>query len=121
MYQAIPTRSRYRFLLENSSVIVGGITSGPVCLGQAATYAVKDHFWVYFIDPESDVSVLNPQLGMENWAALMDRSPLGNAAYEDAYGKSLKKFFPDGYSIDAVWDGDQTNPNAWLTILRQRK
>ena len=118
MYQAIPTRSRYRFLLENSSVIVGGITSGPVCLGQAATYAVKDHFWVYFIDPESDVSVLNPQLGMENWAALMDRSPLGNAAYEDAYGKSLKKFFPDGYSIDAVWDGDRTNPNAWLTILR---
>ena len=118
MYQAIPTRARYRFLLENSSVIVGGITSGPVCLGQAATYAVKDQFWVYFIDPDHDVSVLDPQLGLGSWEALMDRSPLGNAAYEEAYGKALERFFSDGYSIDAVWDGDKTNPNAWLTILR---
>ena len=36
----------------------------PTCLGQAATYAVKDQFWVYFMDPDHDVSVLDPQLGL---------------------------------------------------------
>lgn len=118
MYQAIPTRSRYLFLIENSAVIVGGITSGPVCLGQAATYAVKDQFWVYFVDPEYDVSVLEPQLGLGNWEAMMDRSPEANAIYNQAYGKTIRRFFPDGYPIDAIWDGKHENPNAWLTILR---
>ena len=64
MYQAIPAKSRYLFLIENSAIIVAGITSGPVCLGQTATYAVKDQFWVYFMDPDHDVSVLDPQLGL---------------------------------------------------------
>lgn len=118
MYQAIPTKSRYLFLIENSAVIVGGITSGPVCLGQTATYAVKDQFWVYFVDPDHDVSVLEPMLGLENWEALMDRSPTGNDAYLKAYGQALERFFPEGRSIDAIWDGDRKNPNAWLTILR---
>lgn len=118
MYQAIPAKVRYRFMLENSAVIVGGITSGPVCLGQTATYAVKDHFWVYFIDPKYDVSILSPKLGLKNWEELMDRSSLGNDRYEKAYGKMLNKFFPQGYSINEVWDGEKTNPNAWLTILR---
>ena len=118
MYQAIPTRSRYLFLIENSEVVVGGITSGPVCLGQAATYAVKDQFWVYFVDPDYDVSVLEPQLGLGDWGALMDRSPEANAVYNKAYGKTIRKFFPEGYPIDAIWNGDRKNKNAWLTVLR---
>jgi hypothetical protein len=43
----------------------GGITYGPVCLGQTVTYAVKDHFWVYFVDPRYDPSVQDPKLGLE--------------------------------------------------------
>ena len=118
MYQAIPVRSRYLFLIENSSIIVAGITQGPVCLGQAATYAVKDQFWVYFMDPDHDVSILEPQLGLGSWDAMMDRSPLGNETYEKAYERALKRHFPDGYDINAVWNGNRTNPNAWLTVLR---
>lgn len=118
MYQAIPAKSRYLFLIENSAIIVGGITSGPVCLGQAATYAVKDQFWVYFMDPDHDVSVLDPQLGLGDWEALMDRSPVGNEKYDVAYGKAVERLFPEGYTIDALWDGNKTNRNAWLTILR---
>ena len=117
-FAAIPVKSRYAFLIENSVVILGGITSGPVCLGQAATYAVKDHFWVYFVDPEKDISVLDPTLGLPNWAVFMDRSPEGNRTYEDAYAKTLRRFYPEGYSIDEVWNGNQRNPNAWLTVLR---
>ncbi len=41
VYQAIPMEARYRFLLENSELIVSGITYGPVCLGQTATFAVN--------------------------------------------------------------------------------
>lgn len=118
VYQAIPTEARYRFLLENSELIVSGITYGPVCLGQTATYAVKDQFWVYFVDPKYDVSVLDPKLGLDTWNTFMDRSLLGNDSYEAAYGQALAKLRPKGYTIDAIWNGDRKNPNAWLTVLR---
>jgi hypothetical protein len=117
-FAAIPVKSRYAFLIENSVVIVGGITSGPVCLGQTATYAVKDQFWVYFVDPEKDVTVIDPTLGLASWEPFMDRSPEGNQTYEDAYAKTLRRIYPEGYSIEDVWDGNQQNPNAWLTVLR---
>ena len=118
VYQAIPAEARYRFLLKNSELIVSGITYGPVCLGQTATFAVKDQFWVYFVDPKDDVSVLDPKLGLETWNTFMDRSLLGNDTYEAAYGAALKKLRPKGYTIDSIWNGDRKNPNAWLTVLR---
>lgn len=118
VFGAIPALARYRFLLENSEVIVGAITYGPVCLGQVATYAVKDHFWVFFLDPGHDVSVLDPKLGLNTWETFMDRSVFGNAAYERAYAEALARLQPNGYTMDAIWDGDGDNPNAWLTILR---
>ncbi len=118
VYRAIPAEARSLFLLENSEVIVGGITYGPVCLGQTATYAVKDHFWVTFLDPRYDPSVQNPQLGLETWSTMMDRSPIGNADYADAYAQALSKLTPAGLTVDAIWNGDGKNPNAWLTVLR---
>jgi len=118
VYHEIPVEARYRFMLENSELIVSGITYGPVCLGQTATYAVKDQFWVYFVDPKYDVSVRDPKLGLDTWDAFMDRTPMGNDTYEAAYGSALKKLRPEGYTIDAIWNGDRRNPNAWLTVLR---
>lgn len=118
VFQAIPTEARYRFLLENSELIISGITYGPVCLGQTATYAVKDQFWVYFVDPKHDVSVLDPKLGLETWNAFMDPLIYGDPTYEDAYGAALAKLRPEGYTIDAIWNGNRKNPNAWLTVLR---
>ena len=118
VFRAIPAEARSLFLLENSEVIVGGITYGPVCLGQTATYAVKDHFWVYFLDPRYDPSVQDPKLGLETWTAMMDRLPVGNAEYAEAYAKAQKKLTPDGLTVDAIWNGDGRNPNAWLTVLR---
>jgi len=118
IFRAIPAEARYRFLLENAELIVSGVTYGPVCLGQTATYAVKDHFWVYFIDPKHDVSVREPELGLETWHAFMDRSLLGNAEYEAAYASALAKLTPKGYAINALWNGDGNNRNAWLTVLR---
>ena len=118
VFQAIPAAARYRFLLENSELIISGITYGPVCLGQTATYAVKDQFWVYFVDPKHDVTVLDPKLGLETWDTFMAQFIFGNDDYEAAYGAALAKLRPKGFTIDAIWDGDRKNPNAWLTVLR---
>ena len=118
VFRAIPAPARSRFLLENSELIVSGITYGPVCLGQTATYAVKDQFWVYFLDPSADPSVLDPDLGLSTWKVFMDRSARGDAAYDAAYAKALAQLRPQGWSVDSVWDGGRKNPNAWLTVMR---
>ncbi len=118
VFAAIPAESRYRFMLENSEVIVGGITYGPVCNGQTATYAVKDQFWVFFLDPAYDPSVQEPMLGLDSWEPFMDRSVFGNADYLKAFAATKQTLFPKGWSLDAVWDGDGEDRNAWLTVLR---
>jgi hypothetical protein len=119
VFRAIPAQARARFLLENAELIVSGITYGPVCLGQTATFAVKDQFWVWFLDPAADPTVQDPGLGLSTWDTLMSRSVAGDAKYEKAYGDALARLRPKGWSIDAIWDGDGgKNPNAWLTVMR---
>ncbi|MEM7191435.1 MAG: fatty acid cis/trans isomerase [Pseudomonadota bacterium] len=118
VYEAIPLQSRYQFLLENAELIVSGITYGPVCLGQTATYAVKDQFWVFFVDPKHDLTLRDPKLGRETWEVFMDRTLIGNDEYEAAYSAALEKLQPKGYTIDEIWDGNNKNNNAWLTVLR---
>ena len=118
VFRAIPAQARYRFLLEYAETITSGVIYGPVCNGQTATYAVKDQFWVFFVDPAADPSVQDPALGLATWDALMDRSVLGNADYVRAYNASLAKLRPQGWTPDAIWDGDGSNPNAWLTVMR---
>jgi len=118
VFQAIPAKQRATFLYENSKLIVSGMIQGPVCVGNLATYAIKDYFWAYFVKPESDPSVLNPELGLKRWEDFMSFKDSGNAIYEQAYEKTLYQYKPDGYSVSDIWDGDRENPNAWLTILR---
>ncbi|MEK6248046.1 MAG: fatty acid cis/trans isomerase [Planctomycetales bacterium] len=118
VFQAIPARSRSLFLLENSKLIASGMIRGPVCVGNIATYAIKDYYWVFFVDPDSDPSVLDPKLGLKSWNDFMGFEVWQNAKYEEAYAKTLGTYKPEGYAIDDVWDGDKKNPNAWLTILR---
>ena len=118
VFDAIPARSRSLFLIENSKLIASGMIQGPVCVGNIATYAIKDYFWVFFVDPDSDPSVKFPELGLKSWNDFMSYEIWNNAAYEDAYAKTLNSYKPEGYSISDVWDGEKTNKNAWLTILR---
>jgi len=69
-FAAIPAKIRARFLLENSEVVIGAMVQGAICIGSGATYAIKDHFWVWFLDPDSDISVINPKLGLSSWDIL---------------------------------------------------
>ncbi|WP_269542197.1 fatty acid cis/trans isomerase [Cerasicoccus fimbriatus] len=118
VFRAIPAMQRATFLYENSKLIVSGMIQGPVCVGNLATYAIKDYFWAFFVKPESDPAVLNPELGMKHWEDFMSFSERGNEAYEQAYKQVLYQYKPDGYAITDIWDGGRKNPNAWLTILR---
>jgi hypothetical protein len=118
VFQALPARSRSLFLLENSQLIASGMIRGPVCVGNLATYAIKDNFWVFFVDPDSDPSVLKPELGLKSWDDFMSYGIEGNAEYSEAFAATLNKYKPTGFLITDIWDGNQQNPNAWLTILR---
>ncbi|QDT28024.1 fatty acid cis/trans isomerase [Gimesia panareensis] len=118
VFQAIPARSRAQFLVENSHLIVSGMIRGPVCVGNLATYAIKDNFWVFFVDPAHDPSVLKPDLGLQSWDEFMDYGVVGNTKYSEAYVRTLNQYKPTGYGIEDLWDGNQQNSNAWLTILR---
>ena len=63
-FAVIPAKVRDTFLIENARIIVGGMTQGSVCVGSTATYAISDHFWAWFLKPDSDPSVVNPNLGL---------------------------------------------------------
>lgn len=115
---SIPAEARYRFMLENARLIVDAMTRGPVCTGQAATYAIRDHFWVFFMDPKRDLTVQLPELARTSWAPLDSLALIQTQVYRSAYNRALRTNKPEGFSAQDLWDGDGTNPNAGLTILR---
>ncbi|MBN2849845.1 MAG: fatty acid cis/trans isomerase, partial [Erysipelotrichaceae bacterium] len=53
-FEAIPAKSRYKFLLDNARFFVMGFIKGPVCRGQVALNVINDHFFVAFFDPDRD-------------------------------------------------------------------
>ena len=133
-FSQIPARSRYRFLLEEAHFYIAGFIKGPVCRGQVAVDVINDHFWVFFVDPDSTASPLldgfleqqapNLRLPGEQgsnggllsyWTTYSDL----HVKYQVAKSEKLKQFFTQ-QPIDTtlVWDGDQTNPNAALTVFR---
>ncbi len=134
-FRDIPAKSRYRFLLDEARSTIMGFIKGPVCRGQVALDVINDHFWVMFINPDSelvkhdaeflalelnDLRLPNEQpgkdLALSSWlkfSKLHRNYLLSRKSY-------LKKELPDAedISLDLVWDGDGTNKNAALTIFR---
>lgn len=134
-FEAIPARSRYRFMLEEARFTIMGFMKGPVCRGQVALNVIQDHFWVLFVDPENQNT---PELDQ----FLMDQSrnlalPAGKRSYAGlvsiwtSYAKRNRKYLsakmnsmvdtrPDDQplSMDHIWAGDGDNKNAALTVFR---
>lgn len=132
-FAAIPAKARYQFMLDHAEYFTRTFIRGPVCRGQIATDVIRDHFWVFYQDPESDLFVSDkqyhdevaPLLGLpgqnddllktgKNWDKYKSRRNqyhrLRNAAYR-AKG-------PEWSSTHAIWNGDGENQNALLTIFR---
>lgn len=129
-FAAIPANVRYRFMMENSREMIDAMVRGSVCIGSGATFAIRDRFWVWFLDPDSDPSALEevageethgPLLGESSWFHLNphEADTLREIDYLRAYRRYLQQHRPDGLAVEDLWDGDGgTNPDAWITVAR---
>ena len=134
-FAAIPAKSRYKFLLDESRFFIEGFIKGPVCRGQIALNVIEDQFWVVFFDPEADIMSLDDKA--MNAAADYLASPAelednfkvlgGKSYYKKLFQKYVamksarsKDFKPVGLdeAMSYIWKGDGKNPNAALTIFR---
>jgi len=132
-FASIPANARYRFMLDNAEYFLQTYIRGPVCHGQIATDVVRDQFWVMFQSPESDLYVTSAEFrkrttphmdiaGLEEgiieaasaWFSIKKQynaySNMRQAAYE-ADGQA-------GASLNEIWDGDDLNSNALLSVFR---
>ena len=130
----LPVRSRYRFMLEEAEFTMMGFIKGPVCRGQVALNVIEERFWITFVDPDApwleteaeflaaqDDKLELPAAGGSNagpllWFKLASKQRAYLRA-KSAYLDELKK---QGVfvSLASIWDGDGTNDNAALTVLR---
>lgn len=133
-FRQIPSRSRYRFMLDEARFTIMGFIKGPVCRGETALNVINDHFWVTFLDPDLDYN----GLGVDNLIANLheinlpaesksNASPLGWIKYANQEKSYLdaKITFMDNVlarkiplDLNLLWDGDGTNDNASLTVYR---
>jgi len=132
-FYQIPAKSRYQFLLDNAHYTVMTFIRGPVCRGQMALNVIHDHFWVMFMDPESDLSISHPEFIKAQFENL--RMPIETSAqrilqtFSDKYKEKYQKYFyakqklydqlyPKGLGIDSIWKGERAEDAPLLTIYR---
>jgi hypothetical protein len=134
-FDQIPAGARYRFLLDDARYFVMTFIRGPVCRGQVAVDVIEDHFFVTFLDPDHDISVVDPAYLDEAKHLLSlpaERGSTANALgawleynreqvrYLDAREKAYDALDPErlGPDLDWIWDGDGHDPDALLTVFR---
>ena len=134
-FAEIPARSRYQYLLDDAQYFVMTFIRGPVCRGQVAVSVIEDHFFVAFLDPDHDLSIVNEEFFEQTTDLLslpgenesdfaIGRLWLKYNLAQRRYLAARKKFYnqqdPDGLgpSLDFLWDGDGHNRNAQLTVFR---
>lgn len=127
-FEAIPSKARYQFMLDNAEYFVRTFIRGPVCRGQIATDVIRDNFWTLFQDPDHDLYITDaryrgqatPLLAMPGqnddvgsvlslWLAYRDKRNEYEALRRDSYAEVP----PPSWS--SLWAG---NDNALLTIFR---
>jgi len=133
-FEAIPPRSRYQFLLDDSRFFIMGFMKGPVCRGQVALNVVEDHLWVFFSSPHS----LDSKETQEELDGVADYMQMPSSTQTLRLLEAYKKYWElqkaylavrnqylaeqfqkkGDVAFPGIWDGDGTNPNAALTIFR---
>lgn len=134
-FKQIPAKSRYEFLLDNIHYFIMTYIRGPVCKGQIALNVINDHFWVLFMNPNSDISIKNKAYLDENLKNLSIPNKYGETPdlletftiienYEQAKvyfenkNNTYKETYPKGISIDDLWKGNPNSNDSILTIYR---
>jgi hypothetical protein len=134
IYAQIPPRVRYEFLLDHSKYIIQTFMQGPVCKGQVALNVINDHFWVLFLDPDSDQTVLRPRFLIEQAKNLELPTEEGSTArllstFSDDYRERYARFYraktklyeavePEGFGLEAIWRGRSASDMPALTMYR---
>ncbi len=134
IYAQIPPRVRYAFLLDHSKYIIQTFIRGPVCRGQIALNVITDHFWVFFVDPDSDQTVLRPRFLIEQAENLQLPTEEGSTSkilstFSDGYRERYNRFYraktklyqaiePEGFDLDAIWKGRRASDAPALTVYR---
>ncbi|WP_246845916.1 fatty acid cis/trans isomerase [Bdellovibrio sp. ZAP7] len=135
-FQDIPVKIRYQFLLDDAQYHVATFIKGPVCNGTMAVNSIQEQFYTFFLNPDSDNMVLSKEYEKQAAPLLALPGKFGSDVeftsapldlkritdYREAYrllrSKELIKNRPDGYTLNDIWNGDEKNNNAVLTIFR---
>ncbi len=135
VFKDIPVKSKYSFLLDNSRFFIEGFIKGPVCRGQIALNVIEDRFWVYFADPNSNIDT-NSDDFLNKYKSYLElpaseESDIEFLSIWSDFWKKQKKFLDarsqhfrsakksnirDATKI--IWDGEEHNQNAALTVFR---
>ena len=130
-FTQIPEKSRYQFMLDEAEFTIMGFIKGPVCRGQIALNVIQDHFWVFFVNPELELKVYQSGFLLKNLKGMhlpaRDSSSalivnwLKYAKEQENFLKAKSQLLEQEtqiLNIDSIWDGDQKNHNAALTVFR---
>ncbi len=135
-FEAIPSLSRYRFMLDEAQFTIMNFIKGPVCRGSVALNVIDDRFWVMFIDPdqvhnEGSEAFLAREAGAMRLPTPRTGTVIdlltwrGYAKDAQKYAKKRARYVKqrladEGGGLNAayIWDGDGSNANAALTVLR---
>lgn len=114
-FAAIPARSRYQFLLDDSYYHVRTFIHGPVCKGQVALNVIDEHFWIFFLDPGADASVTDPkvldatqtllQVPADNELGIYEKFKVGQLLYLKKRQELAAKSHEPGRGLDSLWRG----------------
>ena len=121
-------------MLEDAQFTMMGFIKGPVCRGQVALNVIEDRFWIVFLNPAVSwmtketafLANIKQDLDMpaEEGSRLLTASWLRYGAEHEKYVTKRTEFLEEltkgghGVNLDLVWDGDNKNPNAALTVFR---
>jgi hypothetical protein len=107
---------------------------GPVCKGQIALNVIDDQFWILFMDPDHDLSVIYP--GFLKLYSDKLRMPIENGSdlrifsvITDEHRKEAKKFYRArqdhyaalnyaGLGYESIWKGNRAEDTPALTVYR---
>lgn len=137
VFRELPETARYKFMLDEAQFTIMGFIKGPVCRGQVALNVIDDHFWVVFLDPDRESAIDSAEfLARESKNLRLPNDKTNGAllsliewrGYSREQLKFLKAKFeyiqqatgPKGtkVNLDLIWDGDDHNDNAALTVFR---
>jgi hypothetical protein len=121
-------------MLEEAMFTMAGFIKGPVCRGQVALNVIEDRFWITFVDPESPIIEHEAELlaktiddlrlpaeqGSTNLLLTWRRYAKGQERYLSEKSKYLSALAatPADVGLQHIWDGDGSNSNAGLTVMR---